>query len=173
MNCFGIRHTRSTTHLLCQDQAAMIDADFGQLSFLMGNVSVRSTFRRYAMAAPASVHCVSRQLVFGNLSCTGFGRETWHPRNHERFTIHRIISHWILVCSSCSSFVCPPLSHLDSWDSLDHLVLRVRTRPGAPPRLPTTETGTSHQYRFLSVSCRCFTRCFLRAQLCNRDIANC
>ena len=33
---------------------------------------MRSTLRRYAMATPASVHCMSRQLVFGDLSCTGF-----------------------------------------------------------------------------------------------------
>ena len=33
-------------------------------------------------------------------------RETWHQRNHELFTIHRIISHWIIVCSSYSSWVC-------------------------------------------------------------------
>ena len=65
----------------------------------------RSTSRRYAMVTPASVHSMSRQLVFGDLSCTGFRRETWHPRHHELFAIHRTISHWIIVCSCCSSWI--------------------------------------------------------------------
>ena len=79
---------------------AIVYANFGQLSFLSGRVCVRSTLRRYAMATPASAHCMSRQLVFGDLSCTRFGRETWHPRNHQLSTIRRIISHWSIVCSS-------------------------------------------------------------------------
>ena len=39
---------------------------------LSGCVSVRSTFRRYAMATSAFVHCMSRQLVFGD-PCLGLG----------------------------------------------------------------------------------------------------
>ena len=37
---------------------------------------MRSNFRRYAMATPASLHGMSRQLLFGDLSCIGFRRET-------------------------------------------------------------------------------------------------
>ena len=66
---------------------AIVDANFWQLSFLL---RVRSTLRRCAMATPASVHCVSRQLVFGDLSCTGPRREIWHPRHHSPSTSSRI-----------------------------------------------------------------------------------
>ena len=63
---------------------------------------MRSTLRRNAMATPASVHCVSLQLVFCNLSCTGLRRKVWHSRHHCLVTIH-IVSHWI-ERSSCSSW---------------------------------------------------------------------
>ena len=85
-------------------EEAIVNANVPQLSFLSGRMCVRSTLRRNTMATPASVHCMSRQLVFGDLSCTGLKRKTWHPRHHKHFTIHRIISHWI-VCSSCSPWV--------------------------------------------------------------------
>ena len=49
---------------------------------------MRSTLRRNAMTTPASVHCVSGQHVFGDLSCTGFRRKIWHPRHHCLVTIH-------------------------------------------------------------------------------------
>ena len=91
-------NSRSLTHLSCQQlshpsiqlncsdfdtqdrqhifsvttKEAVVDANFWHLSFLSGRVCVRSTLRRYAMATPASVHCMSRQLVFGDLSCTWF-----------------------------------------------------------------------------------------------------
>ena len=73
---------------------------------------MRSTLRRNAMATPASVRCVSRQLVFDILSCTGLKRKVWHPRHHGRVTIH-IISYWIgrsswnvwIWSSSCSSWI--------------------------------------------------------------------
>ena len=39
---------------------------------------MRSTLRRNAMATPASVHCVSHQLLFDDLSCTGLRRKVWH-----------------------------------------------------------------------------------------------
>ena len=69
---------------------------------------MRLTLRRNAMTTPASVHCVSRQLMFSDLSRTGFRRKIWHPRHHCLVTIH-IIPHWIMCSSwdfwiSCSSW---------------------------------------------------------------------
>ena len=39
-----------------------------------------STLRRNAVATPAFAHCVSHQLVFGDLSCTKLRRKVWHAR---------------------------------------------------------------------------------------------
>ena len=64
--------TRDRQHIFSvTTEEARVNANAPQLSFLSGRMCVRSTFRRNAMAAPASVHCMSRQLVFGDLSCTG------------------------------------------------------------------------------------------------------
>ena len=118
---------------------------------------VRSTLRRNAMATPASVHYMSRQLVFGDLSCIWFKKKTCPPPHHEHFTIHRIISHWI-VCSSCSSWV------FWIWAFWSY-------RFGSNQD-PPKKTVASHQSCFPSVSCRCCTRCSLCTQLCNRSIVN-
>ena len=69
---------------------------------------MRSTLRRNAMTTSASVHCVSRQVMFSDLSRTGFRKKVLHPRHHCLVTTH-IISHWILYSSwnfwiSCSSW---------------------------------------------------------------------
>ena len=59
--------------------------------------------RRNVMTTKASVHCMSRQLMYNDLSRTGFRRKIWHPRHHCLVTIH-IISHWIM-CSSSNSWI--------------------------------------------------------------------
>ena len=74
----------------------------------------------------------------------------------KHFTIHRIISHWI-VCFSCS-----PLGLLD----LGVPVLQVRIQPG------TRGNWALHQSFFPSVSCKCCTGCSLCTQLSNRGIVN-
>ena len=120
---------------------------------------MRSTLRRDAMATPASVHCVSRQFVFGDLSCTGLRRKIWHPRHHCLFTIH-IVSHWI-VPSSCTS-----------WIFWIRILRSCGFGHGRQPS-PRTQTMASHQSCFLSVSCRCCTRCFLcSATVQSRNIVN-
>ena len=126
---------------------------------------MRSTLRRNAMTTPASVHCVSRQLVFDDLSCTGFRRKIWHPRHHCLVTIH-IISNWIvrspwnfwIWSSCCSSWIWIPRSY--------------RFGPGRQPPDSEFQTMASHQSCFLSVSCQCCTRCFLCTQLCKLGVEN-
>ena len=117
---------------------------------------MRSTLRRNAMTTPASVHCMSRQLMFSDLSCTGFRRKIWHPRHHCLVTIH-IISHWI----SCSS-----------WDFWIWILRSFRFGPCRHTPILNLQTVASHQSCFLLVSCRCCTRCSLGTQLCNLGIEN-
>ena len=69
-----LTHKIGNTSSLSRPKEATVNANFGQLSFLSGRVCLCSTLRRYAIATPASVHCMSRQLVFGDLSCIGFRR---------------------------------------------------------------------------------------------------
>ena len=81
VSAFG---TKDRQHIFSvTTEEAIVKANVPQLSFLSGRMCVRSTLRRNAMATPASVHCMSRQLVFGDLSCTGLKRKTWHPRHHK------------------------------------------------------------------------------------------
>ena len=110
-----------------------------------------STLRRNAMTTPASVHCMSRQFVFGDLSCTGLRRKIWHPRHHCH-----IISRWIM----CSS-----------WNFWIWILRSYRFGPGRqPPDSESPDSGIASI--FLSVSCRCCTRCFLCTQLCNLGVVN-
>ena len=121
---------------------------------------MRSTLRRNAMTTPASVHCMSRQLVFGDLSCTGFRRKIWHPRHHCLVTIH-IISHWIM-CSSWNFWI-----SCSSWNFWIWILRSYRFGPGRQP--PDSE---SPSILFSIGLCRCCTRCFLCTQLCNLGTEN-
>ena len=121
----------------------IVVADLRQFSCFSWHVTVRSSIRRYALATPASVHCMSRQLLFGDLSLAlGSG----HPRNGELFTIHRIISHWINVCAPWGLFASSASLGFSGFSSLT----------GADPvgSFPRTETVASHQ-----TLCTLFSMC--------------
>ena len=111
---------------------------------------MRSTFRRYATATPASVHCMSPQFVFGDLSCTGLRTELWNPRNHELFTIHRIISHWIIVHSFWVCIICL------TW------IIWISQSDGFGPgrELPEDSDSGIASVSLLSASCGCCFVCF-------------
>ena len=127
---------------------AIVYAKFGQLSFLSGRVCVRSTLRRYAMATPASAHCMSRQLVFGDLSCTRFREGDVAPE--EPSALHHP-PHYLALEHRVLLLLLLGLHHLLLLDPLDSLKSPFVTRRGAPQR---TETVDSHQSRHLSPSCR-------------------
>ena len=124
---------------------AIVDANFWQRSFLSGSVSVRSIFRRYAMATPASVHCMSRQLVFGDLSCVG----TINPSPSTTS------SH---TGSSCALPALPGSAPFAPPGSSGFSELCGLTGSHLAASLPRTETEASHQSRFFSASCRCCAR---------------
>ena len=106
---------------------------------------------------------VSRQLMFSDLSRTGFRRKIWHPRHHCLVTIH-IISHWI-TCSSWNFWI--------SCSSWNFWILRsYRFGPSRQPPILNLQTVASHQSCFLSVSRKCCTRCSLCTQLYNLGIEN-
>ena len=125
---------------------------------------MRSTLRRNAMATPASVHCVSRQLVFGDLSCTGLRRKVWRPRHHCLVTIH-IISH-LIMCSSWNFRIWS--SSCSSWIFWIWILRSYRFGPGRqPPEGRLSESSDSGIASILFC-----TRCFLCTQLCNLGIEN-
>ena len=54
-----------------------------------------------------------------SMSWTGFGRETWLPRNHELSTIRHIISHWIICApAGFAPSASPVLSGFSGFSSL-------------------------------------------------------
>ena len=133
---------------------------------------MRSTLRRNAMATPASVHCVSRQLMFINLSRTGFRRVicTFGTMSSSPSASSRIGS-----CAppgtsgsrappGTSGFCAPPgasgFSGLTGSDPAGKLLIL------------NLQTMASHQSYFLLVSRKCCTRCFLCTQLYNLGIEN-
>ena len=120
---------------------------------------MRSTLRCNAMATPASVHCMSRQLVFGDLSCTGLRRKVWHPRHHCLVTIH-IVSHWI-VRSSWNFWI---------WILRSYGFGPVQQPPGESLS-ESLDSGIASAL-FPLVSCRCCTLCSICTQLHNRSIVN-
>ena len=155
LTCFGF-DTQDRQHIFCvTTKEAIVYANFGQLSFLSGRVCVRPTLRRYAMATPASVHCMSRQLVFVDLSCTGFRRRlgTLSTTSSSPSTASSRIGSCAAPGSSGSGF-----SGLTGSDPAGNL--------------SRTQKVASHLSCFLSVSCRCCTHCSLCTQLYNRSVVN-
>ena len=116
---------------------------------------MRSTLRRYAMAKPPSVHCISRQFLLGHLSCARF-REVDLAPSTASLALDRVL--FLL-----------PLLLLLLLGLLGCPVSQVRTRP-----------GTSRGIRWLRISpvlpwflsCRSGKRCSPCTRLCNRGTVN-
>ena len=108
---------------------------------------MRSTLRRNAITTPASVHCMSRQLMFSDLSCTGFRRKIWHPRHHCLVTI---------MCSSWNFWI--PCSSWNFWILWSY-------RFGPSRQLPDSESPDSgiasnlFSLGFLYMLCALFSLC--------------
>ena len=84
---------------------------------------MRSTLRRNAMTTPASVHCMSRQLMFGDhwVREEDLAPSAPLPRHHPH---HLALDHVFLL---------ELLRVLELLDlDLDSPVLQVRTRPATP-----------------------------------------
>ena len=119
---------------------------------------MRSTLRRNAMTTPVSVHCMSRQLMFSDLSCTGFRRKIWNLGTSA---------------SSCIGSCAPPgTSGSRAPPGTSGFFGLTSSDPAGNSPILNLQTVASHQSCFLLVSCGCCTRCFLCSQLCNLGIEN-
>ena len=112
---------------------------------------MRSTLRRKALTTPASVHCMSRQHIVSDLSCTGFRRKSWHPRHPPH---HLALDHVLLL----------ELLDLDSPGTSGSGFSRVTGSD--PAGNPPTDSGIA-SIMFLLVSFRRCARCSLCTQLYN------
>ena len=121
---------------------------------------MRSTLRRYKMATPASVHCMSRQLVFGDLL-------HWVQEEDLAPSAPYIISSPSTASSRIGSRA--PALRESSGSGFSGLT---GSDPAGNLPILTLQTVASHQSCFLLVSCRCCTRCSLCTQLYNLGIVN-